>query len=98
MLPSKTYGTPAIFYYEVSEMAMLAGPLMGAKDSGKVRNWRMAKSRIVLIINVGRMLVLGLPQEQNGRPIGYITLLMLTCISPPNRLINVYHYYRWQSS
>ena len=29
------------------------------------------------IINVGWTLILGLPPKQNGRPIGYITLLML---------------------
>ena len=48
-------------------MAMLVGPLMGVKDPGKVQNWRVAKSLIVLIpililINhVGRTLLLGLP-------------------------------------
>ena len=31
-------------------MAMLAGPLIGVKDLGKVRNRRVAKSRIVLLI------------------------------------------------
>ena len=31
-------------------MEMLAGPLLGDKDTGKVRNWRVAKSRIVLIL------------------------------------------------
>ena len=33
-------------------MAMLVGPLMGVKDPGKVRNRRVTKSRIVLIIPI----------------------------------------------
>ena len=37
----------------------------------------------VHIINVGRTLILGLPRKQDGRPVGYITLL--TLISRPNR-------------
>ena len=37
------------------------------------------------IINVGRMLILELPQKQNGHPIGYIMLLTLIHVS---RLIN----------
>ena len=66
-------------------MAILTGPLMDAKDTGKVSNRKVAKSQIVLllIINVGRTLILGLPRKQDGRPIGYTTLLML--ISRPNR-------------
>ena len=70
-------------------MAILTGPLMGVNDTGKVPNREVAKSQIVLlliillIINVGRTLILGLPRKQDGRPVGYITLLML--ISRPNR-------------
>ena len=67
-------------------MAILTGPLMGVKDTGKVLNRKVAKSQIVLliiIINVGRTLILGLPRKQDGRPVGYITLLML--ISRPIR-------------
>ena len=70
-------------------MANLAGPLMGVKDTGKVQNRKVAKSQIVhvliilIIINVGRTLILGLPRKQDGRPVGYITLL--TLISRPNR-------------
>ena len=45
-------------------MAMLEGPLMGVNDPGKVQNRRMANSRIVLlIINVGKTLILGLPRK-----------------------------------
>ena len=67
-------------------MANLAGPLMGVKDTGKVPNRKVAKSQILhvlIIINVGKTLILGLPRKQDGRPVGYITLLML--ISRPNR-------------
>ena len=67
-------------------MANLAGPLMDVKDTGKVPNRKVAKSQIVLIlliINVGRTLILCLPRKQDGRPVGYITLL--TLISGPNR-------------
>ena len=69
-------------------MANLAGPLMVVKDTGKVQNRKVAKSQIVhvliiLIINVGRTLILGLPRKQDGRPVGYITLLRL--ISRPKR-------------
>ena len=72
-------------------MAILTGPLMGAKDTGKVPNRKVAKSQLVhvliilllIIINVGRTLILGLPRKQNGRAVGYITLLRL--ISRPNR-------------
>ena len=69
-------------------MAKLTGPLMGVNDTGKVLNRKVAKSQIVLIlpiliINVGRTLILGLPRKQDGRPVGYITLLRL--ISRPNR-------------
>ena len=43
---------------------------MGVKDPGKVRNQRVAKSQIVLIPilmnNVHRTLLLGLPRKQNG--------------------------------
>ena len=68
-------------------MAILTGPLMGVNDTGKVPNRKVAKSQIVLLIlllinNVGRTLLLGLPRKQDGRPVGYITLLML--ISRPN--------------
>ena len=61
---------------------------MGVKDTGKVLNRKVAKSQIVLIlplliINVGRTLILGLPRKQDGRPVGYITLL--TLISRPKR-------------
>ena len=31
-------------------MAILAGMLIGVKDPGKVRNWRVPNSRIVLLI------------------------------------------------
>ena len=34
--------------------AKLARPLMGLKQTGKVRNRRVPKSRLVLIINLGR--------------------------------------------
>ena len=64
-------------------MAILTGPLMSVNDTGKVRNRKVAKSQIVLVINVGRTLLLGLPRKQDGRPVGYITLL--TLISRPNR-------------
>ena len=69
-------------------MAILTGPLMSVNDTGKVPNRKVAKSQIVLvllilIINVGRTLILGLPRKQDGRPVGYITLL--TLISRPNR-------------
>ena len=69
-------------------MAKLTGPLIGVNDTGKVLNRKVAKSQIVLIlpiliINVGRTLILGLPRKQDGRPVGYITLL--TLISRPNR-------------
>ena len=72
-------------------MAILTGPLMSVNDTGKVPNRKVAKSQIVLIlliliiiiINVGRTLILGLPRKQDGRPVGYITLL--TPISRPNR-------------
>ena len=49
--------------YGLLTMAMIVGPLMGVKDLGKVRNRRVVKSQIVLIINVGRTLVLGLPPK-----------------------------------
>ena len=58
-------------------MAMLVGPLMGIKDPSKVRSQQVAKSQVVLIINVGRTLILGLPRKRNGCPIGYITLLLV---------------------
>ena len=72
-------------------MANLAGPLMGVKGTGKVQNRKVAKSQIVhvlivlliIIINVGRTLILGLPRKQDGRPVVYITLQ--TLISRPNR-------------
>ena len=70
-------------------MAILTGQLMGVKDTGKVLNRKVAKSQIVLlillliIINVGRTLILGLPRKQDGRPVVYITLL--TLISRQNR-------------
>ena len=67
-------------------MAILTGPLMSVNDTGKVPNRKVAKSQIVLILlinNVGRTLLLGLPRKQDGRPVGYITLL--TLISRPNR-------------
>ena len=55
-------------------MAMLVGPLMGVKDHGKVRNRRVAKSRIVLLINnVDKTLILTLPRKQ----IGLLTMAML---------------------
>ena len=38
---------------------------------------------VTVIINVGRTLILGLPRKQDGRPVGYITLL--TLISRSNR-------------
>ena len=62
-------------------MAKLAESLIGVTDTGKVRNWKVAKSPIVLIpiliFNVGKTLKLTLPRKQNGRPIGYITLRTL---------------------
>ena len=69
-------------------MAKFSGPLMGVNDTSKVQNRKVAKSQIVLIlliliINVGRTLILGWPRKQDGRPVGYITLL--TLISRPNR-------------
>ena len=70
-------------------MAILTGPLMSVNDTGKVLKRKVAKSQVVLllllilIINVGRTLILGLPRKQDGRPVGYITLL--TLISRPNR-------------
>ena len=67
-------------------MAIRTGPLMSVNDMGKVRNRKVAKSQIVLILlinNVGRTLLLGSPPKQNGRPVGYITLL--TLISSPIR-------------
>ena len=65
-------------------MAILTGPLMSVNDTGKVPNRKVAKSQIVLlIINVGRTLILGLPRKRDGRPVGFITLL--TLISRPNR-------------
>ena len=65
-------------------MAIPTGPLMGVNDTGTVPNRKVAKSQIVLlIINVRRTLILGLPRKQDGRPVGYITLL--TLISRPNR-------------
>ena len=70
-------------------MAILTEPLMSVNDTGKVPNQKVAKSQIVLIlliiiiINVGRTLILGLPRKQDGLPVGYITLLSL--ISRPNR-------------
>ena len=69
-------------------MAILTGPLMSVNDTGKVPNRKVAKSQIVLLIlllinNDGRTLLLGLPRKQDGRPVGYITLL--TLISRPNR-------------
>ena len=67
---------------------------MGAKDTGKVPNRKVAKSQIVLLLiiliinNVGRTLLLGLPRKQDGRPVGYITLL--TLISRPNRGVKTF--------
>ena len=69
-------------------MAILTGQLMSVNDTGKVQNRKVAKSQIVLllllliIINVIRTLILSLPRKQDGRPVGYITLL--TLISRPN--------------
>ena len=67
-------------------MAILTGPLMSVNDTGKVPNRKVAKSQIVLILlilinNVGRTLLLGSPPKQNGRPVGYITLLSLISLS-----------------
>ena len=59
---------------------------MSVNDTGKVPNQKGAKSQIVLILiinNVGRTLLSGLPRKQDGRPVGYITFL--TLISRPNR-------------
>ena len=65
---------------------------MSVSDMGKVQNRKVAKSQIVhvliiliIIINVGRTLILGLPRKQDGRPVGYITLL--TLISRSNRAV-----------
>ena len=63
-------------------MAKLAGQLMGDKNTGKVQNRKVAKLQIGLINNVGRTLLLGLPQKRNGHLIECITLL--TLISLPN--------------
>ena len=38
---------------------------------------------VLLINNIGKTLLLGSPPKQNGRPVGYITLL--TLISPSKR-------------
>ena len=38
-----------LIIYGLITMAMLVEPLIDVKDSGKVRNWRVAKMRIVLI-------------------------------------------------
>ena len=38
-------------------MAMIVGPLMDVKDPGKVRNWQVAKSRIVLVVILNLILV-----------------------------------------
>ena len=47
--------------------------VMGVKDPGKVRNRQVENSRIVfipiLINNVGRSVLLGLPRKQKGRPV-----------------------------
>ena len=59
---------------------------MSVSDTGKVLNQKVAKSQIVhvlIIINVVRTLILGLPRKQDGRPVGYITLL--TLVSRSNR-------------
>ena len=71
--------------YALLSMAMLVGPLMDVMDSGKVRNRLVAKSQIVLIINVDKTLILALPRKQNGRPIGNIT--RLSFISPVKRSV-----------
>ena len=67
---------------------MLVGSLMGVNDPGKVRNRRVTKLRILLLINnVDKTLLLTLPRKQNGRPIGYITLLSI--ISPVKRRVRL---------
>ena len=38
---------------------------------------------LIIIINVNKTLILGLPRKQNGRPVGYITLLPI--VSPLER-------------
>ena len=61
-------------------MAMLVGPLLGVKDPSKVRNGRVALWQIVLvpiINNVGRMLLLGLPRKQDGRPLDILRFYRL---------------------
>ena len=60
-------------------MAKLCEPLMGVRDTSKLGNWKLAKSRILLIIiiNVDRMLILGLSWKQKDLPIGCITFLIL---------------------
>ena len=64
--------------YGLLTMAKLTGPLMDVKNTGKVRHRRVAKSRIVLlIVIVDKTLILGSPRKQNGRPVGYITLLAI---------------------
>ena len=73
-------------------MAKLAESLMGVGDIGKVRNRKVAKSRILLLIlinSVGTTLLLGLPPKQDGRPIGYITLRTLIP-SPKRRLSHLW--------
>ena len=60
-------------------MAKLHEPLMGIRDTGKVGDWKLAKSQIV--INVSRMLILGLPWKQKDRPIGCVPLLTLISLS-----------------
>ena len=63
--------------------------IVGSRLSGQQCSSTMSDERALLlrsdwsINNVGRTLLLGLPQKQNGRPIGYTTLLSL--ISPLKR-------------
>ena len=38
-------------------MAILTGPLMGAKDTGKVQNRKVAKSQFVLLLLINLILL-----------------------------------------
>ena len=52
------------------------------------RIWRPHKDKEICTMNIGRTSLLRLPREQNGRPIGCNSLLMLTCISPPKHRLS----------
>ena len=50
-------------------MEKLAGPQEWVEDAGKVQNRPAPKSWIVLINNIGRTLLLGLPWKQMTAPL-----------------------------